>query len=149
MKYKKNDIVLVDGISVQIDSIDENVMKCHTIEQNKTKFVAYEGEFQASGRTERSAKLKLRRKIFNSKTEEERINEFIFKYKADEKHTADEWVEAHQLLTGSCGRGAWNFLKKMDIRRYDTFTTMEFLDIVDGAYGGDIISKVKRHYTIK
>lgn len=97
-------------------------------------------------KNERSAMLALRKKIFETTTQEERVENFVNTYTPDELHTADEWIEAHQILTGACYVGSHRFIKKMGIKRYEKFTTLEFLEITKNAYDHDVIKDVLKKY---
>lgn len=109
-------------------------------------YVIRKGDMCGSGRTKRAATIALEKKIFESKSEAERINDFVSKYAADDLHTTDEWIQAHKELTGSCTVGAYKFIRSKGIKRYEKYTTIDFLNKVDGFYGGGIISKVKKYY---
>ena len=56
-------------------------------------------------------------------------------------------MDIHRKLTGSCGMGGYRFIRDKRLKRYEKKSTLEFLEAVDGAYGGDIIKKIKKHYT--
>lgn len=95
---------------------------------------------------ERRDELRQKRELFLSKSEEQRIQEFIEKYKPDTMLMADDWILAHSELTGSCGIGAYKFIRSKGIKRYEKYSTLEFLDIVGEAYASTLIEKVKEHY---
>lgn len=109
-------------------------------------YIAESGGLVGTGRTERAAQLALKRKIFNSKTEEQRIEEFVAQHPPDQLLTAAEWVEVHQNLTGSCFRGGFYFLRNNGIKRYEKYTTLQFIDIVSNAYASELMSKLNQIY---
>lgn len=143
-----NKIVFQDGLSVLIDSETDNIQCGHIVTDhgNEPYYIATLGDISAGGKTERGAQLALQKKIFASKTEDERIEEFVAQYAIDDVHTVDEWIKTHHQLMGSCGMGAYRFIRDKGIKRYAKLTTKEFLDVVDGAYGGDIVAKIKERY---
>ena len=104
------------------------------------------GKTDAAGRAGRRAELALRRQIFISTSEEERIADFIKNNPPGAERTVEEWMEIHQKLTGSCGIGGYRFIRDRGLKRYERKTTLEFLEAVDGVYGGDVIEKIRKHY---
>lgn len=140
--------VFCDGKTVYVDSENEGKVTGHIVTDhgNEPYYIATLGDISAGGKTERGAQLALQKKIFASKTEDERIEEFVAQYAIDDVHTVDEWIKTHHQLMGSCGMGAYRFIRDKGIKRYAKLTTKEFLDVVDGAYGGDIVAKIKERY---
>lgn len=145
---KKGEVISVDGLTLQIEKAGENNAVCSVVsdgDQQSYHLARRDGQI-AAGKTERSAQLALRRKLFQSKTEEQRITDFVKRYPPNEMHTVEEWMEIHQELTGSCCMGGYRFIRSRGLNRYDKYSTLEFLQIVDGAYGGEIIQKIKQHF---
>ena len=95
----------------------------------------------------RREELEEKQRIFLSKTEDEHIEEFVQNNPPDKMRSVDDWFEEHQKLTGSCWLGGYKWIKDQGLKRYEMYNTLDFLDYVDGVYGGDIIKKVKVHYT--
>lgn len=138
----------IGGLIVHIEKVTDSLIEGHT-DGNEPYYIVKEGDIVAHGRTERAALLSLKKKKFSETSEEQRIAEFISKYQKNESKTVDEWAVVYQTLTGACDRGVRAFIRSRGLKRYDKYTTFEFLDIVDGAYGGDIVSKVKHAYEEK
>lgn len=141
-QIEKDGSVISDNEKIEIFSIESKIID----DLDKPIFIARKGEEMAEGKTERIAMLSLKKKIFRKTSVEERINNFINKYSPNELHTADEWIQIHQELTGSCYIGARRFLKNNNIKRFAKYTTLEFLDIVEEAYDSDIIATIKNKY---
>lgn len=139
-----NNTIQVDGHTITVDEVRGNTIRGHTADH--PCYVVTEGDVQAYGRTERSAELYLQMKQFQSKTEEERIQEFVSTYGPNDVHTAEDWVEAFIRLSGACYRGSMHWLRDNNIPRYERHTTLEVLDAIENQYGGDLITKVKRYY---
>lgn len=141
-----DNIINIDSIFLQTINISDNIAHCINLSNGEDVYIAKQDSIWALGKTERAAQLMLKRKIFYSKSVDEHILDFVNKFSADEIHTTDEWIKIHHEYMGSCGIGAYQFIKQNNIKRYNKYTTLQFLDIVDGAYGGDIVSKIKQYY---
>lgn len=68
------------------------------------------------------------------------------KYRKDEKYRIVELYRQYRLLTGACKAGCDDFIKKQNIDTESYVTVAEFLDIIEGQYGWDIIKKLKEYY---
>lgn len=145
---KKNDILRINDKLLKIDSVDGIALRAHNETDGSICYVAEEGSFMAVGKNERAACFALRKKIFNSKTEEQRINEFVEQHPPEQMLTAEEWVEVHQKLTGSCYKGGYYFLRNNGIKLYETYTTLDFLEIVGNAYSSELFDKLKQIYAV-
>lgn len=116
------------------------------IEQNISNFFVEQNGFCGQGTTERGALLDLKRKIFNSKTNDQLVQDFVSNFSIDEVHTVEEWVEIHHEYIGSCGRGAYKFIKMSGLKMYEKKTTAEFLEIVKAAYKTELIEQIQQRY---
>ena len=96
--------------------------------------------------TARREEIALRRKIFESTPEDERIRDFTTRYPPESSHTVEEWADAFQKLTGACSVGIFRFIRERGYKMTDRYTTTGFLKEVEGVYGGDLITKVKNKY---
>lgn len=114
-------------------------------EEGKIFFIEQNG-FCGQGTTERGALLDLKRKIFNSKTTDQLIQDFVSNFSIDEVHTVEEWIEIHHEYIGSCGRGAYKFIKMSGLKMYEKKTTAEFLEIVKAAYKTELIEQIQQRY---
>lgn len=143
-----NDIINIDGYLVHIKKIDENEAEGVIINfpDDLPYFIVKKDNEWCGGKTKREAELNLKRKIFSKKTEEERIQEFVNQHNLNDSHTAEEWIEIHQTLTGSCFRGAYSFLQSQKIPLYQEYTTENFLKMVESAYCPELINKVRQRY---
>lgn len=94
----------------------------------------------------RREELEEKKRIFESKSDEQRINEFIENNPPYRIRSVDDWFEEHQKLTGSCWMGGYKWIKAKGFKRCDMYSTIEFLNYVNGAYGGEIISNLLKLY---
>ena len=99
------------------------------------------------GRIKRREQLAERRQQFESTPEEERIADFINNNPPDKQRTVEEWMEIHRKLTGSCGIGGDRFIRDKGFKRYEKYSTLDFLKEVGSAYSGELIEKLKMHYS--
>lgn len=137
--------VLVNSRKGIIKGFINQVAECQ-MDDGDILFVVQDGEFSACGMSPDAAENRLRKIKFFMTPEEQRIQNFVTKYKPDDVKTADEWVEIFQELTGACTRGAATFVRVSGKKRYDKFTTLQFLEIVSNVYNAQLIDKVKEHY---
>ena len=147
--FKKGETVNVDGVTILVEKADENGAVGTTA--NTTDPIWYHlkqlNGIVAGGRTERRATIALKRKIFESTPEQERIADFISANPPDASRTVEEWMDIFQKLTGACSIGIYNFIREHGYKKIDRYTTVDFLREVDGTYSTDLINKLKRHYT--
>ena len=125
------------GFSVSLTASDCFVAKSDT---DKPVF--------AHGRDIRSAHRSLLAKLIGGKDIEERINDFVKSHPSwSEKYSASDLFEWHFLLTGSCkfGRDAFCKANHIDMEK-DLFTVGEFVDMVRGNYGWEVIKLIPGHY---
>lgn len=125
------------GFSVSLTASDCFVAKSDT---DKPVF--------AHGRDIRSAHRSLLAKLIGGKDIKERINDFVKSHPSwSEKYSASDLFEWHFLLTGSCkfGRDAFCKANHIDMEK-DSFTVGEFVDMVRGNYGWEVIKLIPGHY---
>jgi hypothetical protein len=138
--------LLVIGENLHVDEIQDAALVCHTDSGDTVYVVKSQGAF-ATGKTQRHAEIRLRQKLIETVSEDERIKNFLATYSANDRRTAEDWLSTYQELTGACFMGGLRFLKRLGIERYEEFTTSEFLAKVVGMYQNDtIISKIKAYY---
>ena len=81
--------------------------------------------------------------------EDERISEFIKAHGKDIAYPASDLFEWHHKLTGSCEQGRKAFVKSHNISMDKPYTVIEFCEICENSYGGEIIRKLKERYNVK
>ena len=144
---KKGDVVSIDGLSLKIESISGTSASGITADGDPVRYhLRTHNGVTAAGRTERHAEIALRRKIFENTPEDERIRDFVKRYPPDAFCTVEEWTDAFQKLTGACSIGIYRFIRERGYKKTDRYTTLDFLEAVDGVYSGDLITKVKNNY---
>ena len=107
-------------------------------------FVVKENGKFAHGNTLHDAFTALQEKLYDDRTEEERLAAFREHF-ADfgKKYPAKELFAWHHVLTGSCKAGRMAFCqdKGIDLEK-DTYSVVEFIRLTKDAYGGEMIRKL-------
>ncbi len=98
----------------------------------------------AHGETLKKARAALLDKIFDDKSEEERIAEFWKCHNRTDKYSGRDLWHWHHRLTGSCEMGRDHFAAEhgIDIDN-SAFTVAEFIALCENDYGGGTIRKLK------
>lgn len=141
----------IDGVQTIIYSVHWNIARGAILNSDLTLtpcYVAKDGGKFAHGNTAHDALISLHEKLYDDRTEEERLAAFREHFPdADRLYPASELFMWHHVLTGSCraGREAFCHNHGIDISR-DAFTIREFIDMTAGNYGGDTVRKLSDMY---
>ena len=118
--------------------------------QLKPCFIVKENDILAHGDTLRDAFTSLQEKLYDSSTEEERIEAFVKKFpEYDVKYDNSLLFTYHHVLTGSCKMGRETFCKDKGLSLNGKTSVREFVELTKDAYGGDIIRKLPSVYGVK
>lgn len=145
-------VYVIDNTRTIITSIHDNVAQGFILEQN-TKlvpcYIAKDNNHFAHGKTLREAFTSLQEKLYDDSTEEERIRAFKRKFPSyDTKYSNQDLFVYHHVLTGSCCMGRESFANSRGISLSDKTTIREFVQLTKDAYGGDIIKKLPKAYSL-
>lgn len=146
-----NNVYKIDGVDTVIYSVHGNIARGAILQSDLTLtpcYIAKEGRTFAHGDTARDAFNALQEKLYDNRTEQERIAAFREHFPdADRRYPASELFVWHHVLTGPCraGREAFCLDHGIDKSR-DAFTIREFIDMTAGSYGGDTVRKLTRMY---
>ena len=143
------DIYNVDGVQTIITHVKGMFANGYILNSDFTLsrcVVAKGNGYFAHGKSLKEAQEALRDKIFENMDVEETINEFMKKFKKNEKYLGSEFFEWHHYLTGSCLMGREAFVKNRSINLDAEFTVEEFIDICENAYGGSVIKELKEKW---
>lgn len=147
-RYNNQKVYKIDDVETIITSIKGNIAKGFIINKDLTltdTYIVKIGNYFAHGKTIKEAQRDAENKHFaNIDIDiEERIRMFKEKYSENEKIKAFELFDWHNKLTGSCEQGRILFCRDKGINlEFDSFTILEFKDLVNGYYGSDIINKI-------
>lgn len=145
-------VYVIDNTRTIITSTHGNVAQGFILEHN-TKlvpcYIAKDNNHFAHGKTLREAFSSLQEKLYDDSTEEERIQAFKRKFPSyDTKYSNQDLFVYHHVLTGSCRMGRESFANSRGISLSDETTVREFVQLTKDAYGGDIIKKLPKAYSI-
>lgn len=145
-------VYVIDNTRTIITSIHGNVAQGFILEHN-TKlvpcYIAKDNNHFAHGKTLREAFSSLQEKLYDDRTEEERIRAFKRKFPSyDTKYSNQDLFVYHHVLTGSCRMGRESFANSRGISLSDKTTVREFVQLTKDAYGSDIIKKLPKAYGI-
>lgn len=143
----------VDGVQTIITAVNAGFAKGYVLNSDLTMtpcYIAKGGGRFAHGETLKKAVSALQDKLFEDMPEEKRIAAFIEAHpdKNAKIPARDLWVW-HNRLTGSCEMGRNQFAadRGIDIDK-DEFTPLEFCEMCNGSYGGDVIRRLEEAYAI-
>ena len=146
-----HNIYKIDGVQTVIYSVHRNMARGAILQSDLTLtpcYIAKDGGKFAHGETARDAFNALQEKLYDDRTEQERLAAFREHFPdADRRYPASELFIWHHVLTGSCRAGREAFFRDhgIDISR-DAFTIREFVDMTAGSYGGDTVRKLEGMY---
>lgn len=143
-------VYMVDGVPTIIRRIAGNLAKGAIVSEKDFSLIPCyivrgDGYF-AHGETAAEAARALTEKILEGKSVEERIDEFVKRFPSGVKAPGRDFFEWHHILTGSCKMGRDAFVREHSIDLEAEYTPQEFIDICKNAYGGNIISKLRKRY---
>lgn len=146
-----NNVYKIDCVDTVIYSVHGNMARGAILQSDLTLtpcYIAKEGRNFAHGDTARDALMSLNEKLYDDRTEQERLAAFREHFPdADRRYPASELFMWHHVLTGSCRAGREAFCRDHGIdKSRDEFTIREFIDMTAGSYGGDTVRKLTRMY---
>ena len=146
--FNNFEIYIIDDIPTIIKQARNNIAKGFILENDLTLtpcYIVKGHNYFSHGKTVKKAFEDLQNKIFENINPEEAIELFLKEFAdLDKKYPAKAFYVWHNRLTGSCEAGRNSFVKNggYDLEK-DTFTVLEFIEITENAYGGDIIKQLK------
>ena len=149
--FNGQDVYCIDGVQTIITSIKMSLAKGFILNRDFTLtpcYVVKGNGYFAHGKTVESAQEALRAKIFENMDADEAIEKFLETFKLNTKYPGKEFFVWHHYLTGSCEMGRNAFVKDRGLSLDDEYTVEEFIKICEGAYGGEIIKKLKERYDL-
>lgn len=86
-------------------------------------------------------------KVLGNMPVEERVNKFIEKFPmVDVFVSGRELFDWHHILTGSCLQGRELFCKERGLDINGEYTILEFINLTENAYGGEVIRRLRETY---
>ena len=148
--YKGDAVFYVDNMPTIFDRIIGNAAHCRVIrsddwQERKCYVVKGQGKC-AHGDTLQEARESLVKKIMQSMSVEERIDEFCKLFNATDRYPAQTFFQWHNTLTGSCEMGRREFVRSHNISMEASYTVAEFISFCENDYGGDVIKQLKERY---
>ena len=137
----------IDGVQTILNHIHGNIAEGFILQSDLTLtpcYVVKEDGVFAHGATMREAFDALQEKLYDGRTEEERLTAFKEHFPDfGNNYPAKELFVWHHVLTGSCkaGRMAFCLDKGIDLEK-DTYSVVEFIRLTKDAYGGEMIRKL-------
>lgn len=143
-------IYRIDGVETIIDSVRGNVAKGAIFNRDFTFspcFIVKESNEFAHGKTLREAFAALQEKLYDSATEEERLQAFKKKFpEYDTPYSNADLYAYHHVLTGSCKMDRDNFKEQHGLSLDGEMTVREFVELTKNSYGGNIIRELPNVY---
>ena len=142
-------VFLIDEVQTFIDKVRGNIAKGRILKSDLTTepcFVVKQNNTFAHGKTLREAIEALREKLFDSMSEEERIEAFMSEHKLGVAYPNQDLYDWHHRLTGSCDMGRKAFAQDHGIDLNGAMTVEEFIELTKNAYGGSVIRNMAEKY---
>ena len=145
-------IYKIDGVNTIFEHINKNVAKGKIVNGDLTTedcYIVKGNNMFAHGETIKKAMQALQEKIYDNLDVDEAIAKFKEKFKQkNRKYNASDFYVWHHILTGSCEQGRINFCKNNNIDlKNGKYTVLEFIEITENSYCGDIIKRLKKYYS--
>ena len=143
----KCSVYQIDGVPTILNHIHGNIAEGFILQSDLTLtpcYVVKENGMFAHGATIHEAFGALQEKLYDDRTEEERLAAFKEHFPDfGKKYPAKELFTWHHVLTGSCkaGRLAFCLDKGINLEK-DTYSVVEFIRLTKDAYGGEMIRKL-------
>ena len=147
--FNNQPVYYIDGRRVIFDQIHGNFAKCTIISIDLTTYKAWlvkDFGFVAFGKTIKEAYNNVKLKSWQTIPLEERIQQFVDTHPLDKMFPNKELFEWHDILTGSCMVGKYQFCRKQNVDLSKETTTLDFLNLVKNHYKSDIIQQVLNKY---
>ena len=151
ISFNGEKVYYIDDVATVLRSARGNVAHGYIVNEDLTTapcVVVKDGEGHfAHGETLKQASKSLEAKILQDMDEDERIERFLSHFEASKKYKGREFYEWHHILTGSCEFGRNAFVKDHGVDLDAEYTVKYFLDLTAGAYGGDVIRRIRDRIT--
>ena len=146
-RYNGQDVYSIDGVLTLIDAVHGNYARGRIIQGDLTTrdcFIAKKGNYFAHGDTLKEAFDDVNDKFSEDLPIEERIALFNAEFPDREAPvSARRLFDWHHILTGSCLAGRMAFCRDKGINLDGMYSVNDFIRIVEGAYGWDIVKQLK------
>jgi hypothetical protein len=140
----------IDTLPCIIHSIKGSIAKVNVINtadlSETPMFVAKHGGLFAHGATIKEAVESVQEKWSESRSIEERMEDFKSQFKKDVLYDAALFYKWHTTLTGSCQSGKDFWIREQGISLSKTMTVQEFCSLTCNAYGGHVIRQLMEYY---
>lgn len=146
--FNRDKVYLIDNTPTIIKNIRGNVAQGFILQSDLTltpTYVVKENDKYAHGTTLHEAYEALQEKLYDDRTEEERIDAFIKEFPhLNTGYPAKDLFHWHHILTGSCKQGRLAFCHDRGINLdKDYFTVYEFINLTRSSYGAEVIEKLE------
>ena len=146
-RYNGQDVYSIDGVLTLIDAVHGNYARGRIIQGYLTTrdcFIAKKGNYFAHGDTLKEAFDDVNDKFSEDLPIEERIALFNAEFPDREAPvSARRLFDWHHILTGSCLAGRMAFCRDKGINLDGMYSVNDFIRIVEGAYGWEIVKQLK------
>ena len=146
-RYNGQDVYSIDGVLTLIDAVHGNYARGRIIQGDLTTrdcFIAKKGNYFAHGDTLKEAFDDVNDKFSEYLPIEERIALFNAEFPDREAPvSARRLFDWHHILTGSCLAGRMAFCRDKGINLDGMYSVNDFIRIVEGAYGWEIVKQLK------
>ena len=143
----------IDDIPTIITSVRGNVAQGFIVQsdlQLKPCYIVKENNKFAHGETLHDAFNSIQEKLFDTSSEEERLDAFKKKFpEYDVKYDNKDLFTYHHVLTVSCRMGRETFVVRHGLSLDGKTSVREFVELTKNAYGGDIIKKLPGIYGVE
>lgn len=100
----------------------------------------------AHGKTLKEAFEALEAKVYEDLDHDEAIRLFKEKFNNKDSYSGHDFLKWHHIVTGSCLQGRNEFVSDGGYSLDDKYTVKQFLQIVKGAYGWNMLQELEEDY---
>ena len=140
----------IDALPCVIRSIKRDVAMVDVIDVNSFEtsqmFVAKHGGLFAHGKTIEDAMEAAQAKWAETRSIEDRMEEFKGHFKKGVEYDANLFYKWHSILTGSCQSGKDFWVKQQGFDLTNPMTVAQFFNLTKDVYGGNIIRQLMDRY---
>lgn len=147
LSFAGKSVYYIDDLPTVVTQLKGVIAKGFIINQDLTTsdcFVVRVGNSFAHGETLKKAQRDAEAKHLNNIPVEDKVSEFLTRFKDVKLIPAKDLFEWHFILTGSCEMGRRNFCEQNEIDLEATSMTIEsYIELTEDSYGSEVIKLLK------
>ena len=139
----------IDNVKTIITVIHNGIAKGYIVKSDLTlvpTYIVKGSNLFAHGRTIEEAFKSLEKKIYTNLDHDDAIKLFKEKFNNKDSYLGHDFFKWHHIITGSCLLGRNEFVSDGGYNLDNKYTVKQFLEIVKGAYGWNMLKELEKYY---